>query len=183
MADDKITTAAPVLNEKPAVRDVEETSSIRKADSYSDVDIDAIIPGSEGVTQRDMDTYRHVADTMPLSAWFVVIVEFAERCVFSTSTHDVSSTETLPSVGHTTARPTCTTTTFVPHFLGTPETDESSMIVPKVLPVLWVRVNRLHLLSVRFFLFRACRCRSLTQSVIRDGKCKRHFSVIVSNLA
>ncbi|TFK95693.1 peptide transporter PTR2B [Pterulicium gracile] len=87
MADDKITTAAPVLNEKPAVRDVEETSSIRKADSYSDVDIDAIIPGSEGVTQRDMDTYRHVADTMPLSAWFVVIVEFAERWTYYGTTN------------------------------------------------------------------------------------------------
>lgn len=38
-----------------------------------------IIEGSEGVTQEDLDTYRHVADRLPTSAWLVVFVEFAER--------------------------------------------------------------------------------------------------------
>lgn len=42
-------------------------------------DEDSIIEGSEGVTQRDFDTYRHVADRLPYSAWLVLIVEFAER--------------------------------------------------------------------------------------------------------
>ena len=38
-----------------------------------------IVEGSEGVTQEDLDTYRHVADRLPISAWLVVFVEFAER--------------------------------------------------------------------------------------------------------
>jgi POT family proton-dependent oligopeptide transporter len=42
-------------------------------------DGDSIIEGSEGVTQRDFDTYRHVADRLPYTAWLVLIVEFAER--------------------------------------------------------------------------------------------------------
>ncbi|KAL4256591.1 major facilitator superfamily protein [Pleurotus pulmonarius] len=37
------------------------------------------IDGSEGVTQHDLDTLRHVADTLPYTAWLVLIVEFAER--------------------------------------------------------------------------------------------------------
>ena len=43
-----------------------------------------IIEGSEGVTQHDLDTLRHVADRLPYTAWLVVIVEFAERSVFIT---------------------------------------------------------------------------------------------------
>ncbi|KAF8187138.1 peptide transporter PTR2B [Pholiota molesta] len=37
------------------------------------------IEGSEGVTQHDLDTLRHVADRLPYTAWLVVSVEFAER--------------------------------------------------------------------------------------------------------
>lgn len=44
-------------------------------------DGDSFIEGSEGVTQKDLDTYRHVADRLPYSAWLVLIVEFAERYV------------------------------------------------------------------------------------------------------
>jgi len=45
-------------------------------------DGDSVIEGSEGVTQHEFDTLRHVADRLPISAWLVVIVEFAERCIF-----------------------------------------------------------------------------------------------------
>ena len=46
---------------------------------HSVVDGESIIEGSEGVTQHEFDTLRHVADRLPISAWLVVIVEFAER--------------------------------------------------------------------------------------------------------
>ncbi|KAH6910984.1 peptide transporter PTR2B [Coprinopsis sp. MPI-PUGE-AT-0042] len=38
-----------------------------------------IIEGSEGVTQQEFETYRHVSDKFPVAAWLVVVVEFAER--------------------------------------------------------------------------------------------------------
>ena len=41
----------------------------------------SIIEGSEGVTQHDLDTLRHVADRLPYTA-LVVLVEFAERSVY-----------------------------------------------------------------------------------------------------
>jgi hypothetical protein len=44
--------------------------------------LQTFIEGSEGVTQHDLDTLRHVADRLPYTAWLVVSVEFAERCVF-----------------------------------------------------------------------------------------------------
>jgi len=44
-------------------------------------DSQSFIPGSEGVTQHDLDTLRHVADRLPAAAWLVAIVEFAERYV------------------------------------------------------------------------------------------------------
>jgi len=73
----------------------------------------SIIEGSEGVTQHDLDTLRHVADCLPYTAWLVVIVEFAER--------SVSTTLVIPShllyipntVGPTTVLRTSSTTIFV----------------------------------------------------------------------
>ncbi|EKM79735.1 hypothetical protein AGABI1DRAFT_113048 [Agaricus bisporus var. burnettii JB137-S8] len=50
-------------------------------------DGDSIIEGSEGVTQKDLDTYRHVADRLPYSAWLVLIVEFAERWTYYGTTN------------------------------------------------------------------------------------------------
>lgn len=38
-----------------------------------------IVEGSEGVTEHEFRTLRHVADRLPLAAWLVAIVEFAER--------------------------------------------------------------------------------------------------------
>ncbi|EDR15520.1 peptide/h+ symporter protein [Laccaria bicolor S238N-H82] len=47
----------------------------------------SIIEGSEGVTQHDLDTLRHVADRLPYTAWLVVIVEFAERWTYYGTTN------------------------------------------------------------------------------------------------
>ncbi|KAJ8516687.1 hypothetical protein ONZ45_g6045 [Pleurotus djamor] len=52
-----------------------------------ELDGDSIIDGSEGVTQHDLDTLRHVADTLPPTAWLVVIVEFAERWTYYGTTN------------------------------------------------------------------------------------------------
>lgn len=54
-----------------------ETSSIHEGKFHDE----AFIEGSEGVTQHDLDTLRHVGDRLPYSAWLVVTVEFAERYV------------------------------------------------------------------------------------------------------
>jgi POT family proton-dependent oligopeptide transporter len=71
-------THAPVINEKSTKNEHGvDSHSIHKVDSVSDAD--TFIQGSEGVTQRDMETYRHVADSLPWGAWMVAIVEFAER--------------------------------------------------------------------------------------------------------
>jgi proton-dependent oligopeptide transporter, POT family len=39
------------------------------------------IPNSENVTQHEFNTLRHVGDRLPMAAWLVVFVEFAERLV------------------------------------------------------------------------------------------------------
>lgn len=41
----------------------------------------SIVEGSEGVTEYELATLRHVADRLPYTSWLVVICEFAERCV------------------------------------------------------------------------------------------------------
>jgi len=41
-----------------------------------------IVPGSDGVTHDELATLPLVSDKLPLSAFLVVIVEFAERSVF-----------------------------------------------------------------------------------------------------
>lgn len=73
--------AATLVDEKNIKSD---SSSIvdEKAD-YASItnDGDKIIEGSEGVTEHEFKTLRHVADTLPYTAWLVVIVEFAERYV------------------------------------------------------------------------------------------------------
>ncbi|KIJ23944.1 hypothetical protein M422DRAFT_72463 [Sphaerobolus stellatus SS14] len=50
-------------------------------------DGDSIIEGSEGVTQHEFDTLRHVADRLPVSAWLVVLVEFSERWTYYGTTN------------------------------------------------------------------------------------------------
>ncbi|EAU80290.1 peptide transporter PTR2B [Coprinopsis cinerea okayama7 len=67
--DDKVATEKPPsLDEKTSSLDVEEGSKY--------------IDGSEGVTQHEFETLRHVSDKFPLTAWLVVIVEFAERWTY-----------------------------------------------------------------------------------------------------
>ncbi|KAF9445220.1 peptide transporter PTR2B [Macrolepiota fuliginosa MF-IS2] len=73
-------------NEK-SEKGVAHASSIDEAKFQYNDDGDTIIEGSEGVTQRDLDTYRHVADRLPYTAWLVVIVEFAERWTYYGTTN------------------------------------------------------------------------------------------------
>jgi len=40
---------------------------------------DTLVEGSDDVTHAEFDTLRHIPDTLPLSSFLVVIVEFAER--------------------------------------------------------------------------------------------------------
>lgn len=55
---------------------VEETNFFK-----GEVDGSSIVEGSEGVTEYELATLRHVPDRLPYASWLVVIVEFAERCV------------------------------------------------------------------------------------------------------
>lgn len=72
-------------DEKAAIHTAE---SLEKYDSIEGGDDEnSVIEGSEGVTAHDLNTLRHVADSFPLAAWLVVIVEFAERYVGFFSTH------------------------------------------------------------------------------------------------
>jgi proton-dependent oligopeptide transporter, POT family len=69
---------AEKTEEKPAIA---RANSLEKVDHYSisESAISGVLEGSEGVTQHDLDTLRHVSDKFPMAAWLVVIVEFAER--------------------------------------------------------------------------------------------------------
>ncbi|KAG6830127.1 hypothetical protein H0H87_009097 [Tephrocybe sp. NHM501043] len=58
-----------------AVADKSEKASIASGEP----DASSIVDGSEGVTEHELATLRHVADRLPFTAWLVVIVEFAER--------------------------------------------------------------------------------------------------------
>jgi len=40
---------------------------------------DTLVEGSEDVTHAEFDTLRHIPDSLPLSSFLVVTVEFAER--------------------------------------------------------------------------------------------------------
>ena len=71
----------PEEKKEPAI---ETVASFDEKVEYHGEDIgDRIIPGSEGVTEREYATLRRVADRLPYTAWLVVVVEFAERCVHS----------------------------------------------------------------------------------------------------
>ncbi|KAF8869772.1 peptide/h+ symporter protein [Infundibulicybe gibba] len=55
--------------------------------AYSQDDGSSIVEGSEGVTQHELDTLRHVADRLPYAAWLVAVVEFAERWSYYATTN------------------------------------------------------------------------------------------------
>lgn len=82
MATEAKQTAPSDYDEKvgsPGLHDVDTSRGVRKTGSDSLSDLDTYLEGSEGVTVRDLETYRHVADTLPYTAWLVAFVEFAER--------------------------------------------------------------------------------------------------------
>lgn len=70
------------------------------------------VEGSEGVTEHELATLRHVADRLPAAAWLVVIVEFAERFVLHFSSTAIYIYKSYPG-GPTTAQPTSITTIYV----------------------------------------------------------------------
>ncbi|THH33120.1 hypothetical protein EUX98_g1079 [Antrodiella citrinella] len=59
-----------------------------KADHSSD---DHLVEGSDDVTELEFKTLRHVADTLPYTAWLVVIVEFAERWSYYGTTNSYNN--------------------------------------------------------------------------------------------
>jgi POT family proton-dependent oligopeptide transporter len=52
-----------------------------RINSYGSEKGSSIVENSEGVTEHELATLRHVADRLPFTAWLVVFVEFAERYV------------------------------------------------------------------------------------------------------
>jgi len=62
-------------------------SSIDEKHYHGEPDGSSIIVGSEGVTEHELATLRHVADRLPYTAWLVVIVEFAERWTYYGTTN------------------------------------------------------------------------------------------------
>ena len=72
------------------------------------------IPNSENVTKHEYDTLRHVGDHLPITAWLVVIVEFAERYAVPLPSRKV--TKALPADGPTMAPSMSLVITFVPLF-------------------------------------------------------------------
>ncbi|KAF8627929.1 hypothetical protein AX17_006084 [Amanita inopinata Kibby_2008] len=84
-------TGLPAVTLEPAQRPVMATSEkelpVEHGSDEGPKDYDSIIHNSEGVTQRDLETYRHVSDRLPRTAWLVVIVEFAERWTYYGTTN------------------------------------------------------------------------------------------------
>ncbi|PPR08189.1 hypothetical protein CVT24_001572 [Panaeolus cyanescens] len=68
---------AAIIDEKAHEKALDTAKDVASIDEK--LDHESFIEGSEGVTQHDLDTYRHVADKLPWAAWCIVIVEFAER--------------------------------------------------------------------------------------------------------
>ncbi|TFK95692.1 peptide transporter PTR2B [Pterulicium gracile] len=90
MATEAKQTAPSDYDEKvgsPGLHDVDTSRGVRKTGSDSLSDLDTYLEGSEGVTVRDLETYRHVADTLPYTAWLVAFVEFAERWTYYGTTN------------------------------------------------------------------------------------------------
>ena len=50
----------------------------------------AIVEGSEDITEHELATLRHVPDRLPYTAWLIVVVELAERCVSSLNADTLS---------------------------------------------------------------------------------------------
>ena len=107
--------AAPPV-EKADSKELVFTTSLEdeKLGNHSVDDSQRFIPGSEGVTQHDLDTLRHVADRLPASTWLVAIVELAERNVLPPFPHGSSIMSAVVTGGHITVLRTSSTTTSAP---------------------------------------------------------------------
>jgi POT family proton-dependent oligopeptide transporter len=69
-------------SEKVGDKEIIRSDSIVDEENFKgEADGSSIVEGSEGVTEYELATLRHVPDRLPYSSWLVVIVEFAERCV------------------------------------------------------------------------------------------------------
>ncbi|GLB34350.1 putative POT family protein [Lyophyllum shimeji] len=69
-------------------KDIARVASIDEKHHFQgEPDGSSIIAGSEGVTEHELATLRHVADRLPYTAWLVVIVEFAERWTYYGTTN------------------------------------------------------------------------------------------------
>jgi POT family proton-dependent oligopeptide transporter len=67
---------------KVATLDEKQTIE-EKGDKRPTSPSDDFIVNSEGVTHEELRSLRNVPDRLPLTAWLVIIVEFAERYVLS----------------------------------------------------------------------------------------------------
>ncbi|KAJ7155693.1 peptide/h+ symporter protein [Mycena filopes] len=73
-----------------AVMEKNDTASVldekhKGSDSHDSAD--SVLENSEGVTQHDLDTLRHVRDKMPWAAFLIATVEFAERWTYYGTTN------------------------------------------------------------------------------------------------
>jgi hypothetical protein len=57
---------------------VQETKEVDGSSAHGSLP-DTLVEGSEDVTHTEFDTLRHIPDSLPISSFLVVIVEFAER--------------------------------------------------------------------------------------------------------
>ncbi|KAF5369715.1 hypothetical protein D9615_010150 [Tricholomella constricta] len=74
------------MSEKVSEKD--RASSIDEKHQFQgEPDGSSIVAGSEGVTEHELATLRHVADRLPYTAWLVVVVEFAERWTYYGTTN------------------------------------------------------------------------------------------------
>jgi hypothetical protein len=58
-----------------------DTGSFVDDKKHASSDADSVLENSEGVTEHELATLRHVRDKMPWQAFSVAAVEFAERWV------------------------------------------------------------------------------------------------------
>ncbi|KAJ7081198.1 peptide/h+ symporter protein [Mycena belliarum] len=78
--------STPTAMAAPTEKIAADNASIAKG-SAADSDALSIIPNSEGVTEHELATLRHVRDKMPWQAFSIAVVEFAERWTYYGTTN------------------------------------------------------------------------------------------------
>ncbi|KAJ7453376.1 peptide transporter PTR2B [Mycena latifolia] len=66
---------------------LEKSDNASFVDESKGSDADSVVPNSEGVTESELATLRHVRDKMPWQAFSVAAVEFAERWTYYGTTN------------------------------------------------------------------------------------------------